>query len=73
MKGIHIFSTTFPDSLARNFNISKLAIYLEVALGKTRYHLQDGDIPNTGIRLILLPHISFVDEIDPSIFYKLPG
>jgi hypothetical protein len=32
---------------------------------------QDGDIPNTGIRLILLDHGSMVDERDPSICLNL--
>jgi hypothetical protein len=44
-----------------------------VALGITTYHDQDGGIPNTGMRLIILDHGSLVDEIDTSIFYKLPG
>jgi hypothetical protein len=43
-----------------------------VALGSTTYHHQDGGIPNTGIRLILLDHGSMAYERDPSIFINFP-
>jgi hypothetical protein len=73
MKGIHIIFITFLDSLPINCTTLKLATYLRVALGSTQYHHQDGGIPNTGIRLILLDHGSMVDERDPPIFYNLSG
>jgi hypothetical protein len=44
-----------------------------VALGNTKYHHQDGGIPNIGITLVLLEHGSRTDERDPSILYKLSG
>jgi hypothetical protein len=71
VKGIHIFLITFPASLPINYTTSNLANYLEVALGSSKYHHQDGGIPNTGIRLVLLDHGSMVNEKDPSIFYNL--
>jgi hypothetical protein len=36
----------FQDSLTMNYTTSHLATYLEVVLGCTKYHHQDGDIPN---------------------------
>jgi hypothetical protein len=51
-----------------NYTTSNLATYLEVVLGSSKCHHQDGDITNTGIRLVLLDHGSMVDERDPSIF-----
>jgi hypothetical protein len=68
MEGNHLFLILFTDSLPMNYTTSNLATYLEVALGRTKYHQQDGDISNTGIRLVLLDHGSMVDERDPSIF-----
>jgi hypothetical protein len=56
MEGIHLFFVLFQDSLIMNYTTSNLATYLEVVLGCTKYHHQDGDIPNTGIRLVLLDH-----------------
>jgi hypothetical protein len=50
----------FIGSLTMNYTTSNLA-YLEVVLGRTKYHHQDGDIPNTGIRLVLLDHGTMVD------------
>jgi hypothetical protein len=46
---------------------------LEVALRTTKYHHQEGGIPNTGITSILLDHGSLTDERDTSIFNKLYG
>jgi hypothetical protein len=62
---------TFLASLPINYTTSNLATYLEVALGSSKYHHQDGGIPNTGIRLVLLDHGSMVDERDPSIYFNL--
>jgi hypothetical protein len=61
----------FQDSLTMNYTTSNLATYLEVVLGRTKYHHQDGDIPNTGSRLVLLDHGSMVEERDPSICYTI--
>jgi hypothetical protein len=44
-----------------------------VVLGSSKYYHQDGGIPNTGIRLVLLDHGSMLDERDPYIFYILSG
>jgi hypothetical protein len=71
MKGIHLFFVRFPAILPINYTTSNLATYLEVVLGSSKYHLQDGGIPNSGIRLVLLDHGSMVNERYPSIFYKL--
>jgi hypothetical protein len=71
MKGIHLVSITFPDSLPINYTTLKLATYLEVAKESTTYNHQDSGIQNTGIRLVLLYHGSMVDESDPSIFEKI--
>jgi hypothetical protein len=71
MKGIRLFCITFPASLHINYTTSNLATYLEVALGSSKYHHQDGCIPNTGIRLVLLDRGSMVNERDPSILYNL--
>jgi hypothetical protein len=57
-----------PNIFPMNYTISILATYLEVVLVSTKYHHQDGDIPNTGSRLVLLDHGSMVDERGPSIF-----
>jgi hypothetical protein len=71
MKGIHLFFITFPASLPINYTTSNLDTYLEVALGSSKYHHQDGGIPETGIRWVLLDHGSMVNERDQSIFYNL--
>jgi hypothetical protein len=71
MKGIHLLFITFPDNLPIKSTTLKLANYLEVALGSTTYHHQDGGIPNTVFRLLLLDHGTMVDERDPSIFINL--
>jgi hypothetical protein len=71
VEGNHLFFLLFPDSLPMNYTTSNLATYLEVVLGSTQYHHQDGNIPNTGIRLVLLDHGSMVYERDPSIFKDL--
>jgi hypothetical protein len=55
-----------------NYTTSNLATYLEVALGSTKHHRQDGGIPNTVISLVLLDHVSMVNERDPSMFINLP-
>jgi hypothetical protein len=68
MKGIHLLFINFPDSLRINYTTLKLATYLEVALGITQYHHQDGGIPNTGITLILLDYGSRTDGRDPYFF-----
>jgi hypothetical protein len=68
MEGINLFFIFFQESLTMNYTTSNLATYLEVVLGCTEYHHQDGDIPNRGSRLVLLHHGSMVDERDPSIF-----
>jgi hypothetical protein len=49
-----------------NFKLGHL--YLEVALGITKCHHQDGGIPRTGMRLILLDHGSMADERGAFIF-----
>jgi hypothetical protein len=54
-----------------NYTTSNLATYLEVVLGREKYHHQDGDISNTGIKLVLLDHGSMLDGRDPSIFKHL--
>jgi hypothetical protein len=51
----------------------KLATDLEVAFGNTKYHHQDGGIPNTEITSILFDNGSRTDERGPSILYKLSG
>jgi hypothetical protein len=56
-----------------NYTTLKLSTYLEVALGKTKYHHQDRGITNMGSTLILLDHGSMTDERDLSTFYKLSG
>jgi hypothetical protein len=71
MKGIHLFFITFPASLPINDTTSNLATYLEVTLGSSNYHHQDGGIPNAGIRLVLLDQGLMVDDRDPSVFYNL--
>jgi hypothetical protein len=67
-----IYFLTFPDSLPIPYTTSNLVTYLEVVLGSSTHHHKDGDIPNTGIRLVLLDHGSIVDERDPSIFKTFP-
>jgi hypothetical protein len=71
MKGIHIFLLSFSAIVPIHYTTSNLATYLEVALGSSKYHHQDGGIPHTGIRLVLLDHGSMVDERYPSICYNL--
>jgi hypothetical protein len=71
MKGIHLFCIKFTDSFPINYTTLNLATYLEVALGNTKYHHEDGGIPNIGITLVLLDNGSRTDERDPSIVYKL--
>jgi hypothetical protein len=71
MKGVHLFFVTFPAILPINYTTSSLATYLEVVLGSSKYHHQDGGIPNTGIKLVLLDNGSMVNEMDPSMFYNL--
>jgi hypothetical protein len=61
MKGIHLLFITFTDSLPIKYTTSYLATYLEVALGSTKNHQQDGGIPITGIRLVLFDHGSILD------------
>jgi hypothetical protein len=58
----------FIESLTMNYTTSNSDTYLEVVLGRTTYHHQDGDIRNTGVRLVLLDHVSMVDERYPSNF-----
>jgi hypothetical protein len=71
MEGIHLLFILFLNSLTMNYTTSNLATYLEVVLGWTTYHHQDGDIPNTGIMLVLLDRGWMVDERYPYIFYTL--
>jgi hypothetical protein len=71
MDRILIFFILFLNSFTMNYTTSNLATYLEVVLGRTKYHHQDGDTRNTGIMLVLLDHGWIVDERDPSIFYTL--
>jgi hypothetical protein len=71
MEGIHLFFVLFQDSLTINYTTSNLATYKEEVLGWTKYHQQDSDIQNTGIRLVLLDHGSWTNGRDPSIFYTL--
>jgi hypothetical protein len=71
MTGIHLFCINFPDSLPINYTTLKQATYLEVAFGNTKYHHQDGGIPNTGITLVLLDHGTSAYNRDSSILYKL--
>jgi hypothetical protein len=47
MKGIHLFCINFPGSLPTNCIFLKQTTYLEVALGNTKHHHQDGGISNT--------------------------
>jgi hypothetical protein len=47
MKGILLFCINFLDSLPISYTILKQATFLEVAFGNTKYHHQDGGIPNT--------------------------
>jgi hypothetical protein len=54
-----------------NYTTSNLFTYLEVVLGRIKYHHQDGDILEIGISLVLMDHGSMVDERDPYIFYTL--
>jgi hypothetical protein len=44
-----------------------------VELGSSKYHHQDGGIPNAAVRLFLLDHGSMVNERDTSIFLNLAG
>jgi hypothetical protein len=53
MEGIHLFFILFLNSLTMNYTTSNLATYLEVVLGRTKYHHQYGDITNKGIMLFL--------------------
>jgi hypothetical protein len=55
-----------------NYTTSNLATYLEVVLGRKTYHHQDGDIPNTGIRLVLLDHGSMVNKGIHLVFKTVP-
>jgi hypothetical protein len=71
MKVNHLFFITFPASLPIHYTTSNSATFPEVAFGSSKYHHQDGGIPNTGIRLVLLDHGSMVNERDPSILYTL--
>ena len=73
MEGIHLLFIIFSDNLPMKYTTSNLATYVEVVLGSSKYHRQDCDIPNTGIRLVLLDHGSMVDERDPYIFSNLSG
>jgi hypothetical protein len=54
-----------------NYTTLKKATHLKLALGNTKYHHQDGGIPNTEITLVLLDHGWITDDRDPSILYKL--
>jgi hypothetical protein len=54
-----------------NYTTSNLDSYLEVVLGRTTYHRQDGDIASTQFMWILLYHVSWTNERDPSILYTL--
>jgi hypothetical protein len=63
-------SSEFPHKLPLLLN---LATYLEEALGITKYHHQEGGIPNTGFVSVLLDHDSRKNEWDPSIFLNLPS
>jgi hypothetical protein len=71
MEGIHLFFILFLNSLTMNYTTSNLASYLEVVLGRTNYHHQDGDIANTRFMWLLLYHGSWTNGRDPSIFYTL--
>jgi hypothetical protein len=57
----------FLNSLTMNYTTSNLATYLQVVLGRTQYHHQDGDIPNPGIMLVVLYHGSWTNGRDPYI------
>jgi hypothetical protein len=71
MQGIHLFCLIFTDGLPLTYTTLKVATYLEVAFENTKYHHQDGGIPNIGIMLVLLEHGSRTDARDPSILNKL--
>jgi hypothetical protein len=71
MEGIHLFFILFLNSLNMNYTTSNLASYLEVVLGRTKYHHQNGDITNTQFMWLLLYHGSWTNGRDPSIFYTL--
>jgi hypothetical protein len=73
MKGINIFCINFQESLPTNHATLKSVAYLEVAFENTKYHHQDGGIPNIGTTLVLLDHVSRTDERDQYILYKLSG
>jgi hypothetical protein len=66
-----IYFYTLSRQFDHELHYLNLATYLEVVLGRTKYHHQDGDISNKVIGLILLDHGSMVDERDPSIFNTL--
>jgi hypothetical protein len=61
----------FPETLPIDYTTLKLATYLEEALGNTKYHHEDSEIPITIFMLVLLDHGSRTSERDPSIFYYL--
>jgi hypothetical protein len=61
----------FLNSLTINYTTSNLDSYPELVLGRTTYHHQDGDIAMLQFMLLLLYHVSWTNERDPSIFYTL--
>jgi hypothetical protein len=73
MNGTHLFFIFFPESLLINSTTLKLATYLEVALGTTKYHHQDSGIPNTRCMLVLLDRGSRTRERDTSINNNISG
>jgi hypothetical protein len=56
MKGMHIFCIKLPEILSIYYITLKPPTYLEVASGNTKYHHQDGVIPNVVITLVLSDH-----------------
>jgi hypothetical protein len=70
LKGNHLFTAIFCQSLPINYTTLKLATYLEVALGNTKYHHQDSDITNKRFMFVLSDHGARTTKRDPSVLNK---
>jgi hypothetical protein len=71
MKGIHLSFTIFLDILAIYYTTLELATYLEEALGNTRYHHQDHNIPSTRFMSVLLDHVSSIKMTGFHLSFKI--